>query len=185
MAADRLFCDLLGCPGNIWIVVPAAVPVEAGFDYYSVHTRLCETLNVGRIGSPIRPALRTFVWVTFELPKPVYHRSPSNSARKRRRNPIVLAQDWQQLLTSGKFASKAELARQLGVSRAHVTQVLGLLQLAPDLQDVVAALGDPINGKGCGVHTLRSLLRPNTRAADTLEQEITRLSAKMCWFESP
>ncbi len=38
-------------------------------------------------------------------------------------NPMALAQEWQQLLESRAAASRAELARQLGVSRAHVTQV--------------------------------------------------------------
>ena len=44
--------------------------------------------------------------------------------RKPRRNPICLAREWQQLLDSGVAASRADLARKLGVSRARVTQVL-------------------------------------------------------------
>ena len=155
---DRLFCDLFGRPGNIGIIVPAAVPVEAGLDDYSVHAPLHEAPNVGRIGSPLRQSLRTYVWTAFELPQPVYHRSPTNTARKHRRNPIALAQSWQQLLATGEIASRAELARQKGVSRAYVTRVLSLLQLAPELQDVIVALGDPIKVKRCGIQFLRSLL---------------------------
>ena len=40
------------------------------------------------------------------------------------RNPCKLARYYQSLLDSGKFESRAALARHLGVSRARVTQVL-------------------------------------------------------------
>ena len=49
--------------------------------------------------------------------------------------------------------------RLLGVSRAHVTQVLNLLHFAPEVQETIVGLGDPIRGKWSGIHTLRSLLR--------------------------
>ena len=49
--------------------------------------------------------------------------------------PVALAQEWQQSLQSGGVASKAELARQLGVTRDHVTQALGLLLLASEARD--------------------------------------------------
>ena len=44
-------------------------------------------------------------------------------APKQYRNPILLAQEWQRLVTE-LGASRADLARQLGVSRARITQVL-------------------------------------------------------------
>ncbi len=55
-------------------------------------------------------------------------------------------------------ASRADLARQLGVTRARVTQMLGLLDLTPEVLEAMAALGDPlpkpiVTGRG-----LRSLL---------------------------
>lgn len=40
------------------------------------------------------------------------------------RDPLRLARYYQSLLDSGKFESRAALARFLGVSRARVTQVL-------------------------------------------------------------
>lgn len=46
------------------------------------------------------------------------------------------------MLGAGECASRADLARKLGVSRARVTQVLGLLELKPE---VVEALGDPLS----------------------------------------
>ena len=109
-------------------------------------------------GSLTHPTLRTYTWATFELPKSVYHHTTSGSARKHRRNPIVLAREWQQKLAIGEVPTKAELAYQLGVSKAHVTHVLSLLQLSLELQNAVVALGDPMKGKRCGIHTLRNLL---------------------------
>jgi hypothetical protein len=63
---------------------------------------------------------------------------------KRYRNPVIMAQDWQQRLDDGAGFSRAALARQLVVSRARVTQVLGLLELAPEVVEAIAALGDPL-----------------------------------------
>jgi hypothetical protein len=45
-------------------------------------------------------------------------------APKERRDPLKLARYYQSLMASGKFESRAALARYLGVSRARVTQVL-------------------------------------------------------------
>lgn len=44
------------------------------------------------------------------------------------RDPLRLARYYQSLLDSGKFESRAALARHLGVSRARVTQVLNRLK---------------------------------------------------------
>lgn len=45
-------------------------------------------------------------------------------APKEHRDPLKLARHYQSLLDTGKFESRAALARHLGVSRARVTQVL-------------------------------------------------------------
>jgi len=62
------------------------------------------------------------------------------------RNPIALAQEWQRVLDNGECATRADLARMLGVSRPRVTQVLDLLELAPEVISAIAALGDPMAG---------------------------------------
>jgi hypothetical protein len=48
---------------------------------------------------------------------------------KEPRDPLKLARYYQSLLDSGKFESRAALARHLGVSRARVTQVLSRLKV--------------------------------------------------------
>ncbi|MGQ9494542.1 MAG: hypothetical protein ACUVR2_12435 [Anaerolineae bacterium] len=49
----------------------------------------------------------------------------------------------------------ADLARKLGVSPARVTQVLRLLNLAPEVLKAIAALGDPLPSP---IVTVRRLL---------------------------
>jgi Mn-dependent DtxR family transcriptional regulator len=47
--------------------------------------------------------------------------------KKVRRDPLKTAHYYRSLLDTGKFESRAALARYLGVSRARVTQVLNRL----------------------------------------------------------
>jgi Mn-dependent DtxR family transcriptional regulator len=65
-----------------------------------------------------------FPWNDFSDAK-----SKTEPAPKERRDPLKLARYYQSLLDSGKFESRAALARYLGVSRARVTQVLRRLDL--------------------------------------------------------
>ena len=50
---------------------------------------------------------------------------------------LALAHHWQGLIRSGAVRDQADLARLVGVSRARVTQVMRLLDLAPDIQEAV------------------------------------------------
>ena len=69
------------------------------------------------------PVVVLHPWTTYfdEKPKP-------KSVRKERPDGMKLARHYQALLDSGKFESRAALARHLGVSRARVTQVLRRLK---------------------------------------------------------
>lgn len=55
-----------------------------------------------------------------------------NDSGQVRRDPLRLARYYQSLLDTGKFESRAALARFLGVSRARVTQVLNRFKSAPN-----------------------------------------------------
>ena len=105
------------------------------------------------LGSPKLSIDRTFAAV-FKLSEEAVKLPPLS---KLYRNPVALAQEWQRRISSSEVQSRAHLARQLGVSRAHVTQVLRLLRMAPGAKETVLALGDPIEGRVVGVHTLRSI----------------------------
>jgi hypothetical protein len=45
--------------------------------------------------------------------------------------------EWQDLLESGKIASQSEIARLEGITRARVTQVMGMLRLAPAIREKI------------------------------------------------
>ncbi len=64
-------------------------------------------------------------WNGSSNPEPKVAATP-----KEPRDPLKLARYYQSLLDSGKFESRAALARYLGVSRARVTQVLNRLNSA-------------------------------------------------------
>jgi len=91
------------------------------------------------------------------------------------RNPIARAQEWQAMLASGACASRAALARTLGVTRARVTQVLGLLELAPQVIAGLAALGDPLPRPIVTERGLRSLVRLPVKEQ---ERALQRIAAK-------
>jgi hypothetical protein len=50
--------------------------------------------------------------------------------------------EWQTLLESGKIPNQAEIARREGVTRARVTQIMGMLRLTPEIQEQIRALPD-------------------------------------------
>jgi hypothetical protein len=50
--------------------------------------------------------------------------------------------EWQALLASGEAPNQAAIARQEGITRARVTQVMGMLRLAPEIQEHVLSLPD-------------------------------------------
>ena len=43
--------------------------------------------------------------------------------------------EWKALLESGEIATQADIACQKGITRARVTQVMGMLRLAPEIQE--------------------------------------------------
>lgn len=63
------------------------------------------------------------------LPKP-----PSRIARQ-----LALAYKIERMIEAGDLRDYAEAARRLGVSRARVSQIFGLLHLAPAVQEGIVA----------------------------------------------
>ncbi len=62
------------------------------------------------------------------------------------------------MLESRKVATRADLARLFGISRARVTQILRLLKLDPEVIESLAILGDPLPSPMITEHQLRSLV---------------------------
>ena len=79
---------------------------------------------------------------TSEPPPPPREplRRPAKVARL-----LAMAHKLQRLIDEGKVEDRAALARQLGVSRARITQILDLTLLAPDIQEEVLFM-DAVDG---------------------------------------
>jgi hypothetical protein len=82
---------------------------------------------------------------------------PAPSARiPRIARLMALARHVDELVRSGTVASYAAAARLGRVSRARLSQIIGLLNLAPDLQEQLLCLEHP--GRGRPAPVLRRLL---------------------------
>jgi len=78
------------------------------------------------------------------------------------RTPHVLellrkAIEWQGLLESGEVRTQAEIAQREGITRARVTQVMGLLRLAREIQEHVLSLPDMVHRPAITERALRSI----------------------------
>ena len=71
---------------------------------------------------------------------------------------LVLAHQIEAVIQEGHAIDYAEVARQMGVSRARVTQIIALRYLAPDIQAFLLS-ADPQRLRGIGEHTFRPVTR--------------------------
>ena len=60
---------------------------------------------------------------------------------------MALAIRFDRLIKEGEIEDQADLARLGSVSRARVTQIMNLLQLAPDIQDALLFLPRTVKGR--------------------------------------
>jgi len=75
---------------------------------------------------------------------------------------MALALRFDDLLLTGQFRDQADLARLGQVSRARISQILGLIHLAPDIQEEILFL----EGSGRKLDLLLADLRPICAVAD-------------------
>lgn len=78
-------------------------------------------------------------WVMTPQGKP---KPPKEPEMPRVTKLLRKAIEWQTLLESGKIANQAEIARREGITRARVTQVMGMLRLAPEIREQILSLPD-------------------------------------------
>lgn len=86
---------------------------------------------------------------------------------------LALAHHWQGLLRSGAVRNQADLARLVGVTRARVTQVMALLNLAPDIQE---SLLFTTGGEPWSLH--RDLLSIATEPAWSQQRRLSSAAAE-------
>jgi len=125
-----------------------------------IRTSLSLTVFAGSGLAPRQRGARLAYHFEGTDPPSVCHSgTPPRRITKASRNPIALAREWQDALNLGMCLSRADLARKLGVTRARVTQVLGLLDLAPEVVHAITELGDPLSRPIVSERMLRPLLK--------------------------
>jgi hypothetical protein len=67
------------------------------------------------------------------------------------------ALEWQALLESGEAPNQAAIAPREGITRARVTQVMGLLRLAPEIQHHILSLADAVRRPAITERALRPI----------------------------
>jgi len=67
------------------------------------------------------------------------------------------ALEWQALLESGEAANQAAIARREGITRARVTQVMGLLSLSPDIQHHILSMPNTVRRPVISERALRPI----------------------------
>lgn len=73
-------------------------------------------------------------------------------------NPILEAKRYERLLSDPFINSQADVARELGITRARVSQIMGLLKLPEEIQRVLLGLNDQRAIRFFSERRLRSLL---------------------------
>ena len=104
-------------------------------------------------------------------PSQVVSPTPPDKPAKVPKTPRVVellrkAIEWNALLESGQITTQADIARQEGITRARVTQVMGMLRLAPEVQKQIKSLPD-IAGRS---PVTERMLRPIGAIADQCDQ---------------
>lgn len=88
-------------------------------------------------------------------------RRPAKPPRQPRTPRVVellrKAQGWRRQLDAGEVSTQAEIARREGITRARVTQVMGLLRLVPEIQQHVLSLPDMARGSAITERALRPI----------------------------
>ena len=75
------------------------------------------------------------------------------------------ALEWEALLESGGVPNQAAIAHRQGITRARVTQVMGMLRLAPEIQQHILSMPDAVRRPAITERALRPIAQiENTRA---------------------
>ena len=85
---------------------------------------------------------------------------------------LALAHHFDELLRAGVVRDYAEIARLMGVSRAHVTHIMDLLFLAPGIQEEI--LFSTVGPKGGDVLSPRRIRRVAAEAGWEKQRELWR-----------
>jgi hypothetical protein len=65
--------------------------------------------------------------------------------------------EWQNLLQSDELATQADIAHREGITRARVTQIMGMLRLAPKIQEQILSMPDGVHRQAVTERMLRPI----------------------------
>jgi hypothetical protein len=74
--------------------------------------------------------------------------------------------EWKTLLRSGETINQADIARQEGITCARVTQIMGMLRLAPEIQEKILTPADTLHRRP----VTERMLRPTGAITDHRDQ---------------
>ena len=116
----------------------------------------------GNIGTLTRrvPADRV---VSAVLPRRGKPKAPKDPRTPRVVELLRKAIEWQALLESGEAANQAEIARREGITRARVTQIMGMLRLAPKIQEHILSMPDMAGRSAITERSLRPIAKMRKR----------------------
>jgi len=96
--------------------------------------------------------------VVFAVPPPRGKPKPPKEPRTPRVVELLRkALEWQALLESGEAANQAHIARREGITRTRVTQVMGLLRLAPEIQQHILSMPEMVRRPAITERALRAI----------------------------
>jgi hypothetical protein len=101
--------------------------------------------------------------VVSALPEPRGRQKPPKEPKTPRVAELLRsAREWQRQLELGDVRNRAEIAQREGITRARVTQVMGLLRLAPEIQECVLALPATTRRQTISERALRAITHMGT-----------------------
>ena len=118
-----------------------------------------ENTNIGILTRRV-PADRVVSAVAPRRGKP---KPPKDSRTPQVVELLRKAIEWQGLLESGEAANQAGIARREGITRARVTQVMGMLRLAPEIQEHVLSMPDMVRRPAITERRLRPIVQIEER----------------------
>lgn len=122
----------------------------------------------GNVGAVTRRVAAERVVSTVTRPR----RAPKPPMEPRTPRVVELlrqAIEWQALLESGEAANQAEIARREGTTRARVTQVMGMLRLAPEIREHILALPAAVRRPAITERALRPIAQFESPRAQLLQ----------------
>jgi hypothetical protein len=95
----------------------------------------------GNIGTLTRrvPTDRVVRAIQPRVPKPGRNPEPPRVTEL-----LLMAIEWRRQLDAGEVLNQAEIARRKGITRARVSQVMGLLRLPPDIRATILTMPQTI-----------------------------------------